>query len=221
MRLVGNWVDMTVISVRSKSEKTRGELGVTRFVFNPNRVAELEAEGWRAYYDRKWARMLSLMTDLSRQEFNIPFFASLFAAFDTIRAARRWAPAESDFDGAKKCLGKFYRKARQHSGLRFDPDRAAELEVAYWDIARRLKQGAQRADFVRTVTQLHSEVFGISPEQAAESAELRVQANELVNEITQGTAEDPETNWLTLKQKLRECYGSIDRATEARERATA
>jgi hypothetical protein len=59
------------------------------------------------------------------------------------------------------------------------------------------------------MTDLHSAVFGITPEQAARSAELRVQANELVDEIVQATVKDPEKNWVDLEEKLRQCYRSI------------
>lgn len=179
------------------------------FAFDPDRVAELEAEGWRAYYDHRWLHMMRLMARMSREQFHMPFLASLAAAYDTVQAGRRWAPANSDFGGAKEHLAKFYRLAMRYSHLQFDPNRAAELELTYWDVARRLKQGAPREDFVRAMTQLHAEVFGLTPEQAAASAELRVQANELVNQITQKTAEDPERNWSELKEKLRQCYQSI------------
>ena len=39
------------------------------FSFDPNRVAYAEAAGWRAYYDHRWPKMLQLMMELSRQQF--------------------------------------------------------------------------------------------------------------------------------------------------------
>ena len=184
-------------------------------IFNADRVAHAEAAGWRAYYDRNWLRMLQLMMQLSREQFHMPVPASLVAAYYTVQAGRHWVPARAERDKTQYFLTRFYRQARAHSGLRFDPARAGELEMAYWDIARRVKQGASRDEYVRTMTNLHSVVFGISPAQAAESAELRVQANELVNEITQGTAFDPQKNWVALEEKLRQCYRSIQREMAA------
>ncbi len=36
----------------------------TTFSFDPDRVAYFEANGWRAYYDRKWLKMLRLLVGL-------------------------------------------------------------------------------------------------------------------------------------------------------------
>lgn len=181
------------------------------YTFDPDRVAYAEANGWRAYYDRKWPKMLQLMMQLSREQFHMPFLASVVAAYYTVQAGRHWVPQRAERDRTQYFLTRFYRQARAHSGLRFDPAEAGAREMAYWDVARRIKQGASRQEYVDTMTGLHSTVFGISPEQAAESAELRVQANELVNEITQGTARDAEKNWTDLEERLRQCYRSIVR----------
>jgi hypothetical protein len=183
---------------------------VAGFSFDPNRVAHAEAAGWRAYYDHRWPKMLQLMMKLSREQFHMPYPASILAAYYTVQAGRHWIPKESAKDKARYYLWRFYRQARAHSGLEFDPTRASELELAYWDIARKYKQGSSsRDEFVRAMTDLHSAVFGITPEQAARSAELRVQANELVDEIVQATVKDPEKNWVDLEEKLRQCYRSI------------
>jgi len=184
---------------------------VGSFRFDPDRVAYAEAAGWHAYNDRNWPRMLQLLTQLNREQFRMPVLASVVAAYYTVQAGRHWVPPRADQAKAQYYLTRFFRHARAHSGLIFDPSRAGELEMAYWDIARRIRQGASRDEFVQTMIDLHSTVFGISPAQAAESAELRVQANELVNEITAGTAKHPERNWIDAEERLRLCYRSIRR----------
>ncbi|MBV9278926.1 MAG: hypothetical protein JOZ41_02485 [Chloroflexi bacterium] len=190
------------------------------FRFDPDRVAYAEAAGWRAYYERNWPRMLQLLTQVNREQFHMPLLASVLAAYYTVQAGRHWLPQRAEQARTQYYLIRFFRHARAHSGLTFDPVRAGELEMAYWDIARRIKQGAPRDEFVRTMTELHSTIFGITPDQAAESAELRVQANELVNEITAGTARDPERTWSDLEEKLRLCYRSIRRELD-KETATS
>jgi hypothetical protein len=54
--------------------------------FNPERIAYYEANGWRAYYDRKWLRLLRLIVALAQEEFRIPFPNSLLAAYYVTRA---------------------------------------------------------------------------------------------------------------------------------------
>jgi hypothetical protein len=69
------------------------------------------------------------------------------------------------------------------------------------------------------MVQLHSTTFGIAPEQARESAELRVLANNTVDKITGKTSTDVEGDWRQLEEYLRQCYRSIDRALAARKAA--
>jgi hypothetical protein len=70
---------------------------------------------------------------------------------------------------------------------------------------------ADKTEFIETMTDLHSAIFGISREQARESAELRVLANNTVDLITSKTSTDPESDWAKLEDYLRQCYQSIRR----------
>ena len=42
------------------------------FRLDPDRVAYFEAEGWRAYYDRRWLRLIRLTVQLNEEQFRIP-----------------------------------------------------------------------------------------------------------------------------------------------------
>jgi hypothetical protein len=66
------------------------------FGFNPDRVAYFETAGWRAYYDRKWLRMLRLIVRLCQEQFHIPSPRSLLAAYYTVRASLAWVPVDHD-----------------------------------------------------------------------------------------------------------------------------
>jgi hypothetical protein len=183
----------------------------TQFEFDPDQVAYFESHGWRAYYDRKWLTLLSLIVRLCQAQFRIPFPVSLLAAYYATRASLAWAPVDHDMVKAQMFYEKFYRVARRYSGLTFDPARAGALELQYNDIHRRLSGKPDKTEFIQTMIDLHSAVFGISPEAARESAELRVQANNTVDLITSRTSTDPEADWAKLEQELRLCYRSIQR----------
>ncbi|MBL8156491.1 MAG: hypothetical protein JNM70_20090, partial [Anaerolineae bacterium] len=43
------------------------------FHFDPNQIAHYEVEGWKAYYDRNWIRLLRLVVSLAQEQFRIPF----------------------------------------------------------------------------------------------------------------------------------------------------
>jgi hypothetical protein len=181
----------------------------TTFRMNPDRIAYFEAAGWRAYYDRKWLKMLRLIVALCQEEFHIPFPISLLAAYYTTRASIAWVPVDHDEQKVLAYLEKFYRIARRYSGLKFDPRHAAELELQYFDVHRRLVDAADKSEFVQTMVDLHSTLFGLSAAQVQKSAELRVLAADTVDLITNKKSTDVERDWAKLEEYLRQCYSSI------------
>jgi hypothetical protein len=185
------------------------------FQYNPDRVAYFEAAGWRAYYDRAWLKLLRLIVSLCQEQFRIPFPMSLLAAYYVTRASIAWVPLDHDENVVRHFYEKFYRLARQYSGLRFDPPRVAALELQYNDVHRRLSGKPDKTEFIETMVDLHSAIFGLTPEQARESAELRVLANNTVDLITSNTSTDPEADWAKLEDYLRQCYRSIEREAKA------
>jgi hypothetical protein len=190
------------------------------FHFNPDRIAYFEAHGWRAYYDRDWGLLLRLLIGMNQEQFRIPFPLSILAAYYVVRASIAWVPVDHDEATVRAYYEKFYRMAARYSGLRFDPVRVGELELRYNDDHRRLVGQADKTPFIETMVQLHSTTFGIAPEQARESAELRVLANNTVDKITGKTSTDVEGDWRRLEEYLRQCYRSIDQALAARKAAT-
>ena len=178
---------------------------------HPERLAELEAGGWRAYYDRNWPKLIQLMVQLNQEQFRIPFPLSVVAAFHVARGSVAWAPVENDPEVVRGHFTRFYRMARRWSGLNIEPRRAAELEVGYWIEHRRLVGNPDKSTFVEAMTALHSHLFDLPPERMRESAEWRIRANNTVDLITGGLSEDPEADWTRLEDELRQCYRSIRR----------
>lgn len=180
-----------------------------QFDFDPNQIAHYEVEGWKAYYDRDWLRLLRLVVALVQAQFHIPFPVSLLAAYYVTRASAAWVPKDHDEVVIRDNLEKFYRIARRYSGLMFDPQTVAQIEADYWDVHRQLVGQSDKSAFVQTMTALHATIFGLIPEQTRESAELRVEANNLLDTITRRTSTDPTRDWLQCEDLLRRCYGSL------------
>lgn len=185
------------------------------FEFNPDRIAYCEANGWRAYYDRKWWQMLRLMLRLCQEQFHIPFPLSIAAAYYVARASIAWVPVDHNVEKVLKYNQKFYRLARRYSSLKFDPAEAAQREVKMWDVHRRLVEQEDKTELVEAMTELHVEIFRLSPEQVRESAEWRVKANDTVDLITQKQSKDIEGDWARLEDYLRQCYRSIQHEQQA------
>lgn len=179
------------------------------FHMQPARVAYFEAAGWRAYYDRKWLRMLRLLVQLCQEQFHIPFPMSLLAAYYTTRASVAWAPVEHDEGRVLAYLQKFYRVARRYSGLHYDVPQVAALEFQYFEVHRRLSGQADKEPFLQTLIKLHSALFDLSAEQARPSAQWRLLAASTVDQITSHSSTDVEEDWRKLETYLREAYASI------------
>jgi hypothetical protein len=181
---------------------------------NPERIAQIEANGWRAYYEHKWFKMLRLIAALAQEEFHIPFPMSLLAAYYTTRASVAWVPVDHDLRKVLSYLTKFYRIAQHYSGLNFDVEHVADLELQYFDVHRRCAGLEDKSEFIQTMVDLHSAIFGITTEQARESAELRVLAGNTVDLITSKTSTDVAADWAKLEEYLRQCYSSIQHELE-------
>ena len=181
------------------------------FTFNPDRVAYFEAAGWRAYYEHRWFKMLRLIVGLCQEQFSIPFPMSLRAGYYTTRASAAWVPVEHDEQQILAYLEKFYRVARHYSGLKYEPSRVAVLELQYFDVHRRLSGNPEKDEFLQTLIDLHSAIFGLSADQARESAGWRLLAANTVDLITSNTSTDIEGDWAKLEEYLRRCYHSIQR----------
>jgi hypothetical protein len=179
------------------------------FTMQPERVAYFEAAGWKAYYDHQWLKMLRLIVLLCQEEFHIPFPMSLAAAYYTTRASIAWAPIEHDERKVLRYLEKFYGVARRYSGLRYNVKQVAALELQYFEVHRRLSGNPEKEEFLQTLIALHSALFGLTPEQARESAEWRLLAANTVDLITSRTSTDVEDDWSKLEAYLRKAYSSI------------
>lgn len=105
-----------------------------------------------------------------------------------------------------RCYERFYEIAGRHSGLRFEPRRAARLETRYWKVHRGAAAHSDASALARALTELHAELFGLAEGPARVSAEWRARAAATVDGITAGTSEDPEGDWTRLEVALRRCY---------------
>jgi uncharacterized protein YndB with AHSA1/START domain len=187
------------------------------FEFDPDRVARLEADGWRAYYDRQWGNLLSLMATLNHEQFHIPMPLAYVGAYHIARASVAWVPIEHDLATVHAHLVHFYRIARRYSGLRFEPSRAAARELDYWVVHRQLIDASDKSAFVAALAALHAELFDAAVDRMRESAEWRVAANTTVDRITSGASTNPESDWLLIEDQLTRCYRSIYRVVNGRE----
>lgn len=184
--------------------------------FDPDTIGLCEAAGWAAYYDRDWSRVLSLMVRLNRAQFAMSLPDAVVAAFDTVRAAAAFAPAENDLAATRRSLACFFARARRTAGIRADSATLAELELDYWvvhrELAVRRKQNRNDDDItpmVDSLAVLHAALFDSTPEQMRVSAALRALAAATVDRITGSYSDDINADWRRIERFLCDAYRAV------------
>ena len=187
--------------------------------FDADQIARYEAGGWRAYYDREWPKLLSMTVTLCQEQFQIPFPRSLLAAYHIVRASVAWVPADHDLEAVRHHLVRFYAIATRYSALKFNPHRVTEAELRYWDANRRLSGHRDDPELVETMAALHSAIFGLSEDEARESAEWRAKSLITLDTITGGRSRDVDGDWRQVEEELRRAYLSIGEHLHAQQAA--
>jgi hypothetical protein len=148
--------------------------------FDPRRVGALECDAWVAYYRHEWVSFLWSAVALTRHTFGLPWLGTLHGAWLALRANQLWARVpDNDADGAQRAMERFYRLVVRYHHERFDPARAAQLEVDWWRAHRdhqRLDQPAQGPELTDALAALYAYVYGVSAPDVRVAARQRALA---------------------------------------------
>jgi hypothetical protein len=142
--------------------------------FAPRQVARYEKDNYVAYYQKDWLRLLRVSIALVKHSFGLSWLQAVYGAYLVARGEMAFAPfPQNDVPGAEAFMRRFYQFIQGVHGADFDAARAAQLEVNWWSVHRKLFGNPQNAELVDAVQQLYSEAYGISPAKARDSATLR------------------------------------------------
>jgi hypothetical protein len=148
--------------------------------FDPRRVGSLECDAWIAYYRREWIPFLRSALSLTRHTFGLPWPSTLYGAWLVMRANQLWAPfPDNDPDGARAAMRRFYALVARRYSERFDPARAAELEVEWWRVHREHQRGPGgegEEPLIDALAALYAYVYGVDPSEVRIAAEQRALA---------------------------------------------
>ena len=148
--------------------------------FDPRAVGELECRAWETYYRRKWLAFLVASVALVRAAFGMSWPRTLAGAWLVLRANQVWAPyPHNDPEAARRLMTRFYRLLATSTGERFDPVRAAWLEVEWWRVHREAQHGAGvgRSERVTSALRdLYAYAYSTDPAEVHHAAALRAEA---------------------------------------------
>jgi hypothetical protein len=148
--------------------------------FDPRRVGSLECDAWVAYYRREWLKFLRAAILLTRHTFALPWPETIRGAWLVLRANQLWAPfPNNDPAGARRAMERFYRLVARRHGERYDPAKAAELEVEWWRVHREHQHEGSSEDrdsLVAALAALYGYVYGVPEGDVLVAAEQRALA---------------------------------------------
>lgn len=173
--------------------------------FDPQKLAQRETSMWRHYYDKQYVRLFWDVYRSSRAEFRFSPLDSFRIALAAAHAARLFQPTTSREEAAVALppLEVYFSLLRKGAPSSFEPDKAAQLELDWWQ-ARREK--AAPADYGKTIAATASLVYGAENPSVTESGVLRAQAM-AYRDARNGKMTDGD--WRAISTQLAAAYGKL------------
>jgi hypothetical protein len=145
--------------------------------FDPVRLARYEKDNYVFYYRRRWLRLLVVSVKMVQEAYQLSLFQAIRGAYLVARAEMAFAPhPNNDVPRATATMRRFYALLQRAHGWRIDLDRAAELELNWWIVHRRLFADEQNQELVDALAALLVHIYGIDPALAGQAAALRARA---------------------------------------------
>jgi hypothetical protein len=173
--------------------------------FNPQRMAQRETEMWRDYYDKHYLQLFWDVYASSRSEFRFSPLDSFRIALAAAHAARLFQPTASREEAsvALPPLEVYYGLLRKGAPADFNPGRAAELELDWWQARR---ESAAPRDYGKTIAEATSLVYGAENPAISESGLLRAEAM-AYRDARSGKMTDGD--WRAISSQLATAYGKL------------
>jgi hypothetical protein len=141
---------------------------------DPRRLAHYEKENYVAYYEKNWLKLLRVSVGMVKESCGLSWLQAIYGAYLVARAEIAFAPfPNNDIPLAKAYARRFYQFLKNVHREDFDVERAAELEVEWWSVHRRLFGNEQNQELVEALACLYEEIYGAPSEKFSEAAYQR------------------------------------------------
>lgn len=188
------------------------EMGAPRWGrdFDPDRLAAIELEAWKAYYRREGPRLFRLLIRANREQAGVDWIRAILAAFWLAWAAARFGRSTGEYDRYEPDIARGYRLLGLPRDV--DVDEVARRELRWWVVRREIGLAAGEAAGA-AITALYSAIYGVPEAAVAEAGALRGRAAEVRD---RGATADPDgptgpgfEYWSEVGRLLRDSYRSL------------
>ncbi len=171
--------------------------------FDPELVARAECSMWQAYYGEVKPKLAYDLVMLARQQYLLSLAQAKPVAEKLAEAAMKFKALNDNYEViVTPDLVEAYTIINDSSPMNFDPQAAAEAELAWW-VARR-KRGQDSPENVgEKIAELYAIIYGGTVDQYRESGVLRARAGALRDS---GGA---QADWEQVESILLQSYQSL------------
>jgi hypothetical protein len=180
--------------------------------FDPETVGRLEQRAWAAYYQRQWPQLFDLMLRMTRGAFGLSLPQAVYASYLNTQAQIVWARQGAQDGRVEALMRDFYEYVREPIGGRYDPSRAAQLEVNWWAVHRNRHQYPDHSALAAALAATYAEVYQLPAEGLLPAGEARAAAMDLSDQwVREG--KDPDSPLLEqIATLLVQSYWSLSEA---------
>lgn len=183
--------------------------------FDPKRVAQLETDMWRSYYDKRPALLFWQLAGGLREQFHASFWRSFGLAFQATRAAFTFKQGQSRADYGKTLpsLIAYYEAIQELTIERFDVKKVAQLELEWW-IVHRQRERYSYADLTDALVQTSAALYTQPSAGFVAYGRLRSEAMRLCDEAGRRPNGATEADWQQINRKLVSAWSTLHEAVQ-------
>lgn len=182
--------------------------------FDAEEVARLETAMWRSYYEKQRLRLFNELSELLREQYQMPLVRSNHVAYYAANAAFTFKQGKGrpDYEKALPDLVKFYGAIRKMSDIPFDVDRVSRLELEWW-IIHRERARHPPGDLTKALAELQAEIYQVPVDRLLAHGRLRAEAM-TIRDTKAASSGVTEEDWSKINELLRQSWQSLAKAVK-------
>lgn len=178
--------------------------------FDPDKVAQLDANMWQSYYERKPLKLFWQSAELVRTQVHAPFWRSFVIAYHAAKAAFIFKDGKTrpDYNQALPDLEAFYAAINQLSEQSFNVTRTARNELEWW-IIRREREHHPPSEWATLQAQITADLYQIPVKDCTLYSQFRTEAMLLRDQKGEAIT---DSDWQRIQALLEKSWESLYRA---------
>ena len=184
--------------------------------FDPDELATLETNMWKAYYRRQPLRLFVLLIRALRAQARVSWPRALWASLLLTKAAAGFARSTGEYERFAPDIARGYRALGLPDHV--DVDAVARHELRWWVVRREIGLAAGEAAGA-AITDLYASLYDVPRNRVAEAGRLRGLAAEVRDRGATNDGDGPtaagSAYWPEVARLLRDSYRSLRQALDA------